>query len=415
LSHFLQRWLILIIVNGVYFFVYFHRVSPAVLAPSLLEAFSTSATSLGIMSSAYFYPYALSQPLVGMLTDRWGARIVVTLFTLIACLGALFFGLAPTLLLASIARALIGFGAAGVFVPALKVLLPWFGPGAFAQMNAILLAAGNFGAIVASTPYAWFIQKIGWRDSFFCIAGISLLFAILSFAWIKDQPPDSHPQREEKKETHRTPQGKGWRIFKTPFFWTMAILFFVYGGPFTTLQGLWGYPFLIDVYKYDKIQAGNLLMMIAFGVILGGPLLVYLTGKIFPENKHLWLSLCIAAQTFNWFCIVFMGPSLNYLSLSLIFFGMGTVMATTLSLVWSIIREVSPAERLGTVMGWINPAPFLGIAIFQPITGYLIDRVGKIGGAFPLQAYQNAFTLCLIAVFIAFIFSLLLPRMRKSL
>jgi sugar phosphate permease len=415
LSHFLQRWLILIIVNGVYFFVYFHRVSPAVLAPSLLEAFSTSATSLGVMSSAYFYPYALSQPLVGMLTDRWGARIVVTLFTLIAFLGALFFGLAPTLLLASIARALIGLGAAGVFVPALKVLLSWFGPGAFVQMNAILLAVGNFGAIVACTPYAWFIQKIGWRDSFFFIAGISLLFAILSFVWIKDQPPDSHPQREEKKETHRAPQGKGWRIFKAPFFWTMAILFFVYGGPFSTFQGLWGYPFLIDVYKYDKIQAGNLLMMIAFGVILGGPLLVYLTGKIFPENKHLWLSLCIAAQTFNWFCIVFMGPSLNYLSLSLIFFGMGMVMATTLSLVWSIIREVSPAERLGTVMGWINPAPFLGIAIFQPITGYLMDRVGKIGGAFPLQAYQNAFTLCLIAVFIAFIFSLLLPRMRKSL
>jgi MFS family permease len=57
----------------------------------------------------------------------------------------------------------------------------------------------------------------------------------------------------------------------------------------------------------------------------------------------------------------------------------------------------------------------LGIAIFQPITGYLMDRVGKIGGAFPLQAYHNAFTLCLIAVFIAFFFSLLLPRMRKSL
>jgi hypothetical protein len=44
-----------------------------------------------------------------------------------------------------------------------------------------------------------------------------------------------------------------------------------------------------------------------------------------------------------------------------------------------------------------------------------MDRVGKIGGAFPLQAYQNAFILCLIAVFIAFILSLLLPYTRKSL
>jgi predicted MFS family arabinose efflux permease len=125
---------------------------------------------------------------------------VVTLSTLIGFAGALFFGMAPTLFTASIARALIGFGAAGVFVPALKVLLPWFGPRAFAQMNAILLAVGNFGAIVASTPFAWLIQEIGWRSSFFLIAGITLLLAILSLTCIQDQPPGFSAQ-EEKPET----------------------------------------------------------------------------------------------------------------------------------------------------------------------------------------------------------------------
>jgi MFS family permease len=168
-----QRWLILIVINAVYFSVYFHRISSAVLAPYLMETFSTTAASLGAMSSAYFYPYALTQPLVGMLTDRWGARKVVTLSTLIGFIGALLFGLAPSLFMASMARGLIGLGAAGVFVPALKILLPWFGPQAFAQMNAILLAVGNFGAIMASTPYAWLLQEMGWRSSFFLIAGIT--------------------------------------------------------------------------------------------------------------------------------------------------------------------------------------------------------------------------------------------------
>ncbi len=169
-----QRWLILITLNGAYFFVYFHRISTAVLAPSLMDDFSTSAASLGGMSSAYFYPYALSQPLVGFLADRWGGRKIVTISTLIGFFGSILFGLAPTLLVASIGRALIGLGAAGVFVPALKVLLPWFGPRAFTQMSAVLLAVGNVGAIVASTPYAWFIQQVGWRATFFFIAGITL-------------------------------------------------------------------------------------------------------------------------------------------------------------------------------------------------------------------------------------------------
>jgi MFS family permease len=122
-----QRWLILIILNAVYFFVYFHRTSTAVLAPYLMEEFSASAASLGGMSAAYFYPYALSQPLVGYLTDRWGPRKVVTFSTAIGFFGALLFGLAPTLFLAALGRGLIGLGAAGVFVPALKALLLWFG------------------------------------------------------------------------------------------------------------------------------------------------------------------------------------------------------------------------------------------------------------------------------------------------
>jgi len=410
-----QRWLILIIINAVYFFAYFHRMSPAVLAPYLMEAFSTTATSLGAMSSAYFYPYALSQPIVGLLTDRWGARKVVFFSTLIGCVGALFFGLAPTLFLASIARGLIGFGAAGVFVPALKVLLPWFGPQAFAQMNVILLAVGNFGAIVASTPYAWLIQEMGWRSSFFLVAGITLLLAILSLTCIQDQPAGFSPPKEEKQRIRPAPKERGGKIFKTRFFWSMAVLFFIYGGPFTTFQGLWGYPFLIDVHKYDKIQAGNLIMAVAFGTILGGPLLVYFAGKTFPDKKGPMLSIFIGAQAFNWFCIAFLGNSLSYISFGLIFFMMGTVMAGALALYWAIVQEVSPAEKLGTVMGFLNPAPFLGVAIFQPLTGFLMDRVGKVGGAFPFEAYQNAFALCFGAVCAAFIISLFIIKPGKRL
>ncbi len=408
-----QRWLILIVINAVYFSVYFHRISSAVLAPYLMEAFSTTATSLGAMSSAYFYPYALTQPIVGMLTDRWGARRVVTLSTLIGFIGALLFGLAPSLFMASMARGLIGLGAAGVFVPALKILLPWFGPQAFAQMNAILLAVGNFAAIVGSTPYAWLLQEIGWRSSFFLIAGLTLLLAIFSVAYLRDQPPGLPSPKEERLETHPSPPKSDWEIFKTPFFWYMSILFFVYGGPFTTFQGLWGYPFLIDVYKYDKFQASNLIMAIASGVILGGPLLVYYIGRSFPGKKRQMLSVCIAVQVFNWFCITFLGRSLSYFSLGLIFFLMGTVMAGTLSLFWAIVREVSPGEKLGTVMGFMNPAPFLGVAIFQPVTGFLMDRVGKSGGAFPFEAYQSAFALCLGAVLAAFFISLVANRAEK--
>jgi MFS family permease len=408
-----QRWLILILLNAVYFFVYFHRVSTGVLAPSLMEAFSASGASLGGMSSAYFYPYALSQPIVGMLTDRFGARKVITVSTSIEFLGAFLFGLAPTLLLAAMGRGLIGLGAAGVFVPALKVLLPWFGPKAFAQMNSILLAVGNVGALMASTPFAWSIQQVGWRSSFFIIAIITFLLAVLSWKYIQDTPP-GYTRLPEERKPNLASEKKGFvDILRNPFSWIMFPVLFSFGGPFSTFQGLWGYSFLIDVFGYAKLEAGNLIMVIAFGVILGGPVLGYLTDRTFGTNKRLFLSACLVIQALNWTCIAFLSPRFGSFALGIAFFVMGMMVSGTLSVAWAIVREESRPERMGTAMGLLNPAPFLGVAIFQPLTGYLMDRVGKIGGRFPFEAYQHAFILSLFSLSIASIASFFLWKKKK--
>lgn len=413
MSFFPQRYLILIILNAVYFFVYFHRISTGVLAPYLMEAFQASGASLGGMSSAYFYPYALSQPVVGILTDRFGARKVVTVCTFIEFLGALIFALAPTLLIAALGRGLIGLGAAGVFVPALKIFLPWFGPQAFGRMNVSLLAVGNVGAIVAATPFAWFIQQAGWRSSFFIISGTLFLLAFLSRAYLQDTPPGYGPPSEAQKQAGSPKPGSFADILKTPFFWIMTALFFAYGGAFSTFQGLWGYPYLVDVFGYSKLEAGNLIMIIAFGVIAGGPVLGYLTDKTFAGEKRHFLSACIAIQVLNWGLIAFASPRFGSWALGLVFFVMGMMLAGTLAVVWAIVREESPAERLGTAMGLLNPAPFLGAAIFQPLTGYIMDRSGKTAGAFSAEAYQNAFALCFVSIFAAMAMSFFLWKKKK--
>ncbi len=379
-----------------------------------MEEFSASATSLGGMAAAYFYPYALSQPLVGFLTDRWGPRKVVTLSTAIGFLGAFLFALAPTLLFAAVGRGLIGLGAAGVFVPALKALLPWFGPQSFAQMNGILLVTGNVAAIFASTPFAWIIQQVGWRISFFIIAGIMILLTFLSWVYIRDFPP-GYALGAKERQGMKTGGQTFLLVLKNPFFWILVALFFTYSAPFQTFQGLWGYPFLIDVYQYTKLEASNLLMLVAWGVIVGGPILSYLVDKPFALKKGLFLSSGIGVQIIIWAGIVFGGKALGSLSIAFLLFAMGATLAGTLSILWAIIRDVSVPERLGTVMGLVNPAPFLGVAIFQPTTGYLMDRVGKVGTQFPFEAYQHGFGLCLSSIGIAFFISLFLTKRMKPI
>jgi MFS family permease len=49
---------------------------------------------------------------------------------------------------------------------------------------------------------------------------------------------------------------------------------------------------------------------------------------------------------------------------------------------------------MGSISGWLNPAPFFGIAIFQVLTGAVLDHVGRINGAYPPEAFQMAFWVC---------------------
>jgi MFS family permease len=139
----------------------------------------------------------------------------------------------------------------------------------------------------------------------------------------------------------------------------------------------------------------------------------YLTDKTFARRKRHLLSACLAVQFLNWVLIVFLSPRFGPWDLGFVFFIMGMMLAGTLAVVWAIVREESPPEKLGTAMGLLNPAPFLGVATFQPLTGYIMDRSGKSGGSFSLEAYQNAFSLCLVSILAATMLSLLLWK-RKA-
>jgi hypothetical protein len=54
------------------------------------------------------------------------------------------------------------------------------------------------------------------------------------------------------------------------------------------------------------------------------------------------------------------------------------------------------------------------VATFLPLTGYLMDRAGKVAGAFTPAAYRDAFTLCLASLFVALMLSWVLLRKRNQ-
>jgi len=410
-----HRWMVFSVISLIYLFVYFHRVSTSVIAQDILKAFNVNATALGFMSSMYFYLYAFEQPLVGYFTDKLGARRVIAYCTLAAAAGCFMFALAPGIGWASAGRALIGIGVGGVYVPAVKAFSQWFRRNEFATMVGLLLAVGNFGAVVATTPLAWAANNWGWRISFHIIGWISLALAGGAFFLIKDFKESgttvegeriSEPAETGSKEI---PFHRALISFQ---FWIIAVVFFGVYGIVMTFQGLWATPYLMAVLETDRISASRLNMLIPMGFIVGAPLFGRLSDRIFKSKVQV-IILLLAILTLSWAGILF-GMELGMLSVFLILFFMGIATGGFISILWAHIRETIPARILGSVSGLLNPAPFLGVAVFQVLTGSLIDRGRLMDGAYLPGAYRSSFMLCFLVSCACFIISFLLKEHKPD-
>lgn len=395
-----HRWLIFFSVSLVYFFAYFHRVSTSVIASDLLKAFDTNATALGIMSSMYFYLYAFEQPVVGYLTDRLGPRRVIGYWTLVAAAGCFLFGIAPTIEWASIGRALIGIGVGGVYVPAIKAFSLWFSKKDFSTFLGILMSVGNFGAVIATTPLAWAADTWGWRNTFFFIGGISVILAILTLIGTRDYNSPTTEMNSDPQE--KTIKNKSWKnsnavqVVLSGQFWITGLIFFGIYGTLVTLQGLWATPFLLTI-GIDRMLASKINMLIPIGVIVGAPLFGWLPNR-FALNLRNVLIAIITVYTVTWICLVFFFTPIGTAGLSFILFLMGCVTGGFITVLWGIVRETTPTHILGLTSGMLNPAPFLGVAIFQVITGTIIDKAGVINGLYQISSFIKAFTVCLIGI-----------------
>jgi sugar phosphate permease len=409
------RWIIFWILALGYILVYFHRLCPAVMAVDMMADLKTGGALTGFLASAYFYPYAVMQLPAGLLSDSWGPRNTITAFFFIACIGSIILGLANSAGMAIFGRALVGLGVAMLFVPTLKILSAWFMPREFSQMTGILMAMGGIGSLSAASPLVWLNSVIGWRYSFIWVGVATSILGIMVWVWVRDTPskkgwPDIvHPSSSSNqpislKEGLKT-------VLSSPFFWPVAIWFFFTCGIFFTVGGLWGGPFLTQVYGLTRFESGRILSMLAIGMIVGSPLLSYLSTHVVKGRKPVLVLSAIVIMVLMGILTVFINQ-LPKICLYLIFFGLGVFSSAIVVIGFTTTKELFPVQIAGTATGLVNLFPFAGGAIMQPFTGYLLERQGRVADAFTIQGYRSLFIFMLISAVIAFLASL---KMQETL
>jgi sugar phosphate permease len=300
-----------------------------------------------------------------------------------------------------------------LFVPTMKTLAEWFRIREFATMTGILMAMGGIGTLTATTPLALLSTWIGWRLSFVVVGIITFLLAILVWLFVRDRPADlGWPSPSELSGS--SPKAVGLlegmkKVLTYPRFWPVAIWFFFDCAVFFSFGGLWGGPYLMQVYGLTKAQAGQVLSMLAIGMIVGSPMLSFLSNRVFQGRKAVlvlssFVLLCLTAL------LAFYTDQLPLPGLYLICLGLGIFSSAIVVIGFTTTKELFPLQIAGTSTGLVNIFPFAGGAVFQPLLGHLLESHGRVEGAFTLAGYEQAFLILFVCGLIAFLASLCLQE-----
>lgn len=398
------RWVCLGTLWLVYFFVYFDRVAPAVVAPEIMKTFGISAASMGLLSAAYFYPYAAMQIPSGVLSDFLGPRLAVTIFFIIAGIGTALFGMASTFDGALVGRVLMGVGVAVVYIPIMKIQAQWFRPYEFATLTGILLTVGNIGALGAAGPLSQFVAWAGWREAFYYLGAASVVLAVLVFLVVRNKPQDMGlPSIDEidgvKVDAVQAAKEDAitlWEAIKMSavnwnFRWLAVYAFVVYG-PMMGFQGLWAIPYMMDVLGFSKQVASNVLSWWAIGMVVGCPLAGIVSDRVLQSRKKVVIGGAIV-YTIGWLYIALNPTGWSSTAMSAFCFlmgGFGGVYITN----YAHISERLPRKVVGTAIGLFNLFYFIGGAFYQQYMGHILDGFAKVAGKFPVEAYVSTFWLC---------------------
>ncbi len=403
------RWAVFGILALAYFFVYFHRVSSAVVSTDMQITFGVStAASIGLLSSAYFYAYTVMQLPSGLLTDSWGPRRTVSIFTLIAAAGAILTGIASSFEQVIAGRLLIGAGVAMVYIPTMKILANWYRKNEFASLSGILLAVGNIGAISAAGPLALMSEALGWQQVFLILGVISLALAVAAFAITRDRPSDLNLPTIQEIEAMEfgEPVPEARAMEKIPIvqalrmtfgagmkFWPLAVWFFFMYGSIMVYQGLWAGPFFHDILGWDKATYGLVLTFIGIGMIFGCPTAGYISDKILKSRKKV-LIIGTVVYTITWGVIWITAGQITvkeaYMAINFVFGFFGGFFVVS----FAQIKELFPMAIVGTSTAALNIFPFAGGAILQQLSGLMLASRS-------LEAYQDLWLFMLICMVMA--------------
>ncbi len=383
--------LFFIVLLAAYFLTYFFRVSASVVMPMIASQWGLTATITGLLSSMYFYTYALMQPISGVLNDSFGPSRVVSAGLLVAGSGALLMAFARGAFIMGLGRLLTGLGLAPMLSGALVFQGAAFNPERYSTYSGLILFIGNLGAVSSVVPLQKALDAWG-RESVF--TGIFLITLLIAALLIIGRGFDKVAIRSTGRKTSLLVAIKGLGpAFKVVFSSRPLIaITFIWCGSMSalmSLQGLWAVTWSRQIYGSGEGVAGLWATLIGVGVMAGS-----LAGASVLMNRKRRRMAVVQLQVLllaSWAVLLAgMHYVLPFWFTAGVCFLIGAIVGFLHTHLTAAVNELAPVGQGGSVFGAANMLIFGSVIIMQSLTGVIITRISG-GSGYSSEAFLGAF------------------------
>jgi sugar phosphate permease len=301
---------------------------------------------------------------------------------------------------------LLGLGMACNLMGTFKLLTLWFGPRRFATLTSLVFSLGTLGNLAAATPLVLLVEAMGWRNAFWCFAGVNALLAAAFFAVVRDRPPGAGGTGGAgPPQSFAETLGVLRRLLSMRDYWLISLGTFCHYGIFAAVQTLWAGPFLMHRMGLSPVTAGNLILLLNLGFIVGGPLWGALSDNWLQTRKGMVL-FGIAALAVLLAVTARLPAGVPPALLAALLFGIGLSRSAG-SIMYTHIKERMPLETAGTAMTGINFFTMIGAAFFLQAMGGLMEVLHPEApmGAASFHDVLMVCAGCLALIFAAYCFT----------
>jgi MFS family permease len=340
-------------------------------AELLSRQLSYSDTQIGTLNAVYSLPNIVMVLVGGVLIDRYSARTVTLVTTIICLLGAVLTAIGSEFATMVAGRLLFGLGAETMIVAVTVALAQWFVGRYFALLFALNITFARLGSYLAdrSPSFASDLYAQGWQPPLWLAAGFAAMAVAGAIVyWLVDR-------RESARGTLAIappPDRIDWRNllrFRTEYWLVVGICVTFYSVIFP-FRSTFSIKYFQEAHGLTLEAASTLNSYVFLAAMFATPAFGLLVDRF---GRHaLLLTVGALAMPLSFVLLIPEGST----SLAWATVLLGVSFSLVPAVLWPAVTRYATAEQLGTAFGLMTALQQAGVFIANIVAGYLSDRNG---------------------------------------